>query len=430
MSSVLLCGFASTGTAEDLAPLAEVLLQRGHRVTVLAGEAARQAFAGLAATFVPADEPDLPVARLGRVPFLDRVSEVFEHVRTVYVDPAPQQWELVRRTIVSEAVDVVMTDGLFFGAALLAYLPRAERPAVVDLGMFPLSVADPTVPPYGFGIPPIESIGARLQSFGLELAAAVPYGKTTRAFSAVVERLTGVRPQGDIRSAVAVADVWAQLSVDRFEYPRVAMPANVRFMGALRPPARAQAPDWWDPTDRRPVVAVLTDTGADVADLVIPTVQAFEGQEVVVVISGATRDEVESRYEGTLSEAVHFETRMPWAYFTRVRTVVVSTGDYVHTQYALRRGIPVVAAGTYGHQLETAARVDWSGVGIDLGTRRPAPRAVREAVERIRESPTIHASLARIAAQLSGHDAEEALADLVDELTADPVPVGRASGTA
>lgn len=418
VSSILLCGFAGTGTAQDLVPVAAVLLARGHRVTIVAGGAAEAAYADMHVTFVPVAEADLPISRVARPPFWQRVREVFDHVRIVYVEPAPQQWETVRRVIVEAAVDVVLTDGVFFGASFLAFLPRDERPSVVDLGTFPISIPDVAVPPYGFGVPPTDTLVRRLQTLGLGLAAARPYLQLTRAFTAMVEQLTGVRPRGDIRVAGNVADVWAQLTVTRFEYPRALTPPNVRFVGALRPPAYGHAPDWWNPADRRQVVAVLTDTGAAVEDLVLPTIRAFAGEDVVIVISGATRADVEERVELPIRATMHFEERMPWEYFARSSTVAVSTGDYVHTQYALRYGIPVVAAGTFGHQVETAARVDWAGVGIDLHTRRPEPATIRTAVDRIRTNTTVHSALARIAAQIASSDAEGTLADLVDELTA------------
>ena len=423
MSSILLCGFVSTGTAEDLVLVAEVLLARGHRVSVVSGSAAEEAFAGLDVQFTAVPESGLPVSREGRPPFWQRVREVFDHVRIVYVEPAPQQWQVVRRVIVDAEVDLVMTDGLFFGASMLAYLPRSERPVVVDLGMFPLSVPDAAVPPYGFGIPPIDSLAQRMQSFGLELAAARPYLQLTRAFTTMVERLTGVRPRGDIRTASSSADVWAQLTVERFEYPRAQMPGNIRFLGALRPGPYGRAPEWWNPSDDRLVVAVLSDTEADVADLVLPTIRAFAGEDVVVVICGASKSQVAERLDGPIPATVQFEDRMPWEYFNRVRTVAISTGDYIHTQYALMHGIPVVAAGTFGHQVETAARVGWAGVGIDLRTRRPDPDTIRTAVARIRADSSIHAALARIAAQIAGSSTEAALADLVDELTEPPRPL-------
>ena len=101
---------------------------------------------------------------------------------------------------------------------------------------------------------------------------------------------------------------------------------------------------------------------------------------------------------------------------SHIATVVVSTGNYIHVQHALRRGIPVVAAGTYGNQLETAARIGWSGVGVDLRTRRPDPAAVRDAVERIRRDPLVCSAVARIASRIAATDAEAALADLVEQL--------------
>jgi UDP:flavonoid glycosyltransferase YjiC (YdhE family) len=84
----------------------------------------------------------------------------------------------------------------------------------------------------------------------------------------------------------------------------------------------------------------------------------------------------------------------------------------------LRHGIPLVLAGTLETDVETAARVAWAGAGVDLRTSRPAPETLRAAVERIRNDASFRTAAARIAAQISTTDAEEAICDLVEEAAA------------
>ena len=57
--------------------------------------------------------------------------------------------------IAERPADVVLAEVMFFGAAAFALRPRSERPAVISLGIVPLSIADPDVAPCGLGLPPL-----------------------------------------------------------------------------------------------------------------------------------------------------------------------------------------------------------------------------------------------------------------------------------
>jgi UDP:flavonoid glycosyltransferase YjiC (YdhE family) len=57
--------------------------------------------------------------------------------------------------------------------------------------------------------------------------------------------------------------------------------------------------------------------------------------------------------------------------------VHVTNGGYGGVQYALRHGVPIVAAGRHEDKPEVIARVAWSGVGRRIRTEFPKPAAVR-----------------------------------------------------
>ncbi|MFD1721192.1 glycosyltransferase [Amnibacterium endophyticum] len=258
-------------------------------------------------------------------------------------------------------------------------------------------------------------MGGHLLGAALELAAAPAYSALTRAYNRQIERTFGVRLRGDLRASPRHGDAWVQLTVPRFEYPRTALPRELRFIGPLRPPASDPVPEWWDPRREPPVVAVRADGATALRDLVLPTIRAFGGAEETVVIAGTARCEVEAVHDGPLPGNVHFEERMPWSRLIARRSVVVSDGDYLHSQHALRFGIPLVTAGTLETDVETAARVAWSGAGVNLRQRRPSPDDLREAVLRIREDDAYRLAAARIAAQIATTDAEGAICALVEE---------------
>ena len=63
--------------------------------------------------------------------------------------------------------------------------------------------------------------------------------------------------------------------------------------------------------------------------------------------------------------------------------VMVTNGGYGGVQQALANGVPLVVAGDSEDKPEVAARVQWSGAGVNLHTGRPSPAMVRRAVRRV-----------------------------------------------
>ena len=115
------------------------------------------------------------------------------------------------------------------------------------------------------------------------------------------------------------------------------------------------------------------DRPTAVRDLVLPTIRAFGGQEETVVIAGVSRAATEAASDRDLPPTSISRTRCRGHGSSRKRSVVITDGDYLHTQHALRYGIPVVVTGTLVTDIETGARVAWSEAGIALRRRRPDP---------------------------------------------------------
>lgn len=415
MASVMLSALAGLGAARHFVSIAEALLARGHRVSVVSGEVARRHYAHLEVDFHAVPEQPLPDMLQTLPPIMQRARQVYARVQQTVIEPLPEQWDVVRRVLRDAAIDVVVTDALFIGGSALALVPKEVRPPVIAVGCFPPWMPDPALPPYGMGAVPSDDGASRVRSTLFELIATPAFAGLSRYFATEVQRTLGVQTHGDIRISHAAADAWLQLTVPRFEYTRRTLPANFRFIGPLRPPRSAPLPDWWDPIAEPPVIGVRADGRTAVRDLVLPTIAAFGGTAETVVIAGVGREAVEAASSQPLPPNVHFETHMPWARFIQQRSVVITDGDYLHTQHALRCGVPVVVTGTLETDVETGARVAWSSAGVRLRRRRPDPVMLRRAVHRIRVDPSFRRGAARIAAQIEQTDAEGAICDLVEE---------------
>ena len=419
VSTILLAALHGSGAAANLEPLVVELLRRGHVVHVLSDPAAAPRVEALGARFVASPDPILPSMGQGAASPLDRLRRLRPNVRTTFLDPIPAQWAAVQRVLAEHRIDVVLADLMFFGAGILAALPRSERPPLVAIGMVPPPAPDIDIAPYGIGFAPVPGMVGRLRNLLLSRFVAAPMlGVLDDEFRELVRANTGYAFSGTPWQLPGAADVWAQATVPRFEYPRAAPPPTLRLVGPLAPIEVAAPAEWWDPRSEPPVVVVRADGRLPLEHVVVPTIEALQDADSMTVVSGATREATTLAYGRPLPANVHFEPVVPWARLIPGRTLFVSTGDYVHVQHALRIGVPVIVCGSSEPQLETKGRVRWAGVGIDVTEARPTRAMLADAIAQARADSGIHLAVARIAAQMDRTTAEQSICDIAEQLIA------------
>jgi UDP:flavonoid glycosyltransferase YjiC (YdhE family) len=326
----------------------------------------------------------------------------------------------VRAQLAEAGIDAVLTEPLFMGAALLQGIPRAERPPVVALGIFPLGVKSRDTAPFGLGVLPRAGWLGRMRNAGLTvLAEKVVFGSVQKEADAMSVREVGVPLGGFILDWPSRADAVAQFTVPGFEYPRADLPAHVRFAGALPAPASAApTPPWWTDLDgSRPVVHVTQGTiaNSDFGQLVLPTIAALAASDVLVVVSTGGRARAELPAE--LPSNVRVAEYLPYDRLLPLVDVMVTNGGYGGVQQALGHGVPLVVAGQTEDKVEVSARVEWSGAGVNLRTSRPTSARVAEAVEKLVGDPSFRAHARRLAVEFARASGLEGLDRVLEGLT-------------
>ena len=94
----------------------------------------------------------------------------------------------------------------------------------------------------------------------------------------------------------------------------------------------------------------------------------------------------------------------------------VTNGGYTGVTLALAHGVPLVQAGMTEEKHEIARRIEWTGVGVRLGTTRPARRRSRRGVRTVLDEPRYREAAALVRAEMAQHDAGTEGADLLEEL--------------
>ena len=95
---------------------------------------------------------------------------------------------------------------------------------------------------------------------------------------------------------------------------------------------------------------------------------------------------------------------------------MVTNGGYGAVQRALSTGVPLVVAGNTEDKPEVAARVAWSGAGINLRTGAPTVGAVRAAVREVLGDGRYLAAARTLETAFARRDGVAEIAALVDEV--------------
>ncbi|MGP3533600.1 glycosyltransferase [Microbacterium sp. RD1] len=408
MSTYLITCTPAHGHVVPLVAIARHLVGEGHRVLFLTSERYADRVRASGARFLPLpaaadvdlDDPD--AAHPQRTSLRGPAAIRFDML-TLFLAPGAAQFEAVQAILADEAaVDAVLTEPLFVGAALLAEIPRSARPPIVALGIFPLGAKSRDTAPFGLGIPPLTGPLGRVRNAALTLVAEKGvFGPVTRAADQLAREVVGRPLSRFFLDWAGGADAVAQFTVPSFEYPRSDLGANVHFLGPLpSAPSHADAPEWWGDLDgTRPIVHVTQGTVAnsDLTQLIGPACAALADEDVLVVVTTGGRDLATLPPLPANARAARY---LPYDALLPRTDVLVTNGGYGGVQQALAHGIPVVVAGQTEDKIEVSARVGWSGVGINLKTNRPSASQVRSAVRRVLDDEAYRTRAQRIGEEI------------------------------
>jgi UDP:flavonoid glycosyltransferase YjiC (YdhE family) len=325
--------------------------------------------------------------------------------------------------------DVLLVDGSCLGAMALH---EQGGPPWATLGVVPLPLTSPELPPFNSGLPPATTALGRA-CYGILHRFWTRVGD--QPAKAVLDRerervgLPPLPPNTKLSDYLVSPFLHLQGTVPAFEYPRRALPPQVHFVGPFLParPAAIDLPSWWpDLDDARAVVLVTQGTvHTDPKNLVLPALRGLADEDVLVVVTTPHRDALEPLPSNArVAPYIPYEALLP-----RV-DVLVTNGGYTGVQMALAHGIPVVVAGTRGDELHNGALVSWLGAGCNLWTDRPTPELLTAAVRRALRDPTFRGNARRLQMEYAQYDGPTTAARLVEQLVRTGRPVTRCAATA
>ena len=327
----------------------------------------------------------------------------FENVFVANCEAHFRDIEEIRREF---PFDVLIADEGLYAIKLVAEKLGVPVHAV---GVGPLMVNSPHVPPNFFGLKPARSPLGKVRDKVVDAMVASTMKPGARRFNELLEDeglepLPAPRDFFDIPAEVSTA-FW-QSGVPGFEWPRPDLPENVRFVGPLLPHRTATAFGHIDRLEGADAVIVVSQGTVDNKDpekLLAPALKALSGTEHVVVAAtgGCNTEQLRERFP---AENVVVEDFVDFATLFERTRLLVCNGGYGSVMLALSNGVPVLAAGKREGKNDINARIDYFGVGIDLRTERPAATRIAKGVARILADPGYAERAARLRDELRSYE--------------------------
>ena len=422
MAEILIAALSPTGHVSPLLSVAQDLVARGDRVTVMTGAVHADAVRAVGAQPHPLpakadfDESPFDAASRGKT---SKVKALNLAIMRLFLAPMPHQYAELLTALAATRFDVIIADYGFFGVIPLLLGDPAARPPILYYTPTPMMLSSRDTAPNGMGLQPGTGWLARLRNRALTLLShKVILRECHRATNGMLEGLGVRRLPVFLLDVGVVADRFIVPTVPSFEYPRSDLASNVRFVGAVHPqPSRGYVrPAWWAEFDSgRPVVHVTQGTvdNEDMSRLIGPTIEALADEDVTVIVSTGGRDVGEL---GELPANAFAAEFIPHDVLLHEVDVMVTNGGYGAVQRAVSAGVPLVVAGNTEDKPEVAARVAWSGAGLNLKTGTPGPAMIRDAVRELLDDCSYLRRARELEAAFAQRHGIAEIAALVDEV--------------
>jgi UDP:flavonoid glycosyltransferase YjiC (YdhE family) len=379
MSTILAYTSPATGHAFPLVPGLLALQARGHRVRLVTDPALVDVLRTTGLEVEPLDPRIVDVHVTDYE--VEKDAERLAVGLSQLMARGPFEDQDLRRHADELRPDVLLVDVNAHGAITAA--EASGLPWAVTLPSL-LPMPGRGIPAYGLGLRPMRGPLGRLRD-------AVLWRVVERTFARAM-----LPPLNELRAAAGLAPLRSAFDTLRvphrvltltgapLEYPRSALPAHVRMVGAQSWDPPSETPPWLDePGDPWVLVTCSTEYQAD-QRLAEVAVEALAGEPVRVLVTLADAyDEVEL----PALPNVRVERFVPHGPVLDRAAAVVCPGGMGITAKAVARGVPVVAVPFGRDQPEVARRITEAGVGVGVPLKRLTPEALRTAVRRARALP-------------------------------------------
>lgn len=434
MARFLIGTIPIVGHVSPALPIARRLVERGHDVWWYTGRAFQSVVEATGAHFAPivswldySDPQNVPPSLTEQRNAVRGLAQLKFDLRHFFIDPALGQVKDLREILQTFPADVLLADFCFLGAS---WVSEQGGPPWAGFGISALAFTSQDTAPFGLGLLPNASPLGHVRNRSLNWLFQQVVFRDLTAYLDSIRVSLGL--PACRRGFFDTLSPFLHLAgtIPEFEYPRSDLPPQVHFTGPLLPTLAIDftPPAWWhELTGDTPIVHVTQGTVAtNPTDLIVPTLRALEEEDVLVVATTAS-ESIDLAQFAPIPANARIEPFLPYTHLLPHVDVMVTNGGFNGVQMALAHSIPLIAAGKSEDKPEVCARIAWSGAGIDLKTKTPTPKQIKDAVKQLLTNPSYKTSAKHLQAAIQRYDAPTIAATLLEQLADTKQPILRES---
>jgi UDP:flavonoid glycosyltransferase YjiC (YdhE family) len=397
---ILLASIPATGHFNPILVAARILKEAGHETAIYTSVVFRDKIEKTGVRFFPLPEDADQDLR-------DFVSSFFEEHK---VTPAPEEMgrgitHVVAGPMISqfrglEAIvkefpaEAVIHETMFAGVLPMLLGPRSERPASVYLGITPLTLDRADGAPWGPGLLPSED-PERRKEYAEMARNEIQWLPMTRVADKMLADIDlPPLPASLLASRAVLADLILQPCTPGFEFPLREPEERLHFIGVLLPSGVGDVPEQIKEAKKAGRKIILVSQGSvannDFGKLLVPTILGLRDREDFLILVTTGGKPIEN-ISCALAPNTIASQYLNFGQILHDVDVLVAFGSYGTVMQTLSFGVPMVVVGKGEDKPEVAARVTWTGAGIDLTTDTPTSEQIRDAVDQVLTKPEYRA---------------------------------------
>jgi MGT family glycosyltransferase len=419
MSKIIVITVPVEGHFNPFVPIIARLVQNGHDVLCFAGRKFQERVEDTGSTFEPPPlKWDTSIQETYDVfPELRNKSGLAQlklYIKLVMFDPVPDLIYKLKDQIENFQPDLIISDTFLIVGSWVTEFYNIPS---VRISVLPLSLPGKNIPPFGLGLLPGKSLFSKLRNNILRWVFNKLLFNDVQKYGEEIRNRIGLPSLGKsfVKKEFENANLYLHTSIPNFEYPREEFPPKLRFIGpTITPPnINYKKPEWWSEIEKDiPVVLINQGTvSKDYDDLIIPAIEALKNEKIVVIAVPVKEGKIMN-----LPENVHTELYIPFGNILPYVDLLITNGGFGGTQNALVFGIPIIIAGATEDKMEVAARLEYSGAGINLRNQKPTSKNIMKAYRKIMSDQSYKQKAEELKREYAKFDAPVLAIGMIEEL--------------
>jgi UDP:flavonoid glycosyltransferase YjiC (YdhE family) len=421
--------------------VAQHLVSLGYQVTFITSGPFRPSIEAIGATcFVPPVWEDFEEAALAKlaskIALTGPVPGANFMASRWFMNAIPHQFKAVQEILASSLAEnpgrsvVVLPESSFLvSLPILLGAPGLRPKGVISVGNIPILDINPHTAPPSSGLLPDSSTEGLKRNQGL-IDAYLEETAPLRSELNTILRSLGAKETDEVRynAILNLSDIFLQLCPPSLEYPRGGAYPRLRFTGGLPSPNTqshhtSELPDWWGDITNKGNARIVSVSQGTIANnpenLIIPTLKALKDCDDILVVAALGKRGEKLSAEYSIPKNARVADWIPFDELLPLSDVFVSNGGYGSLQSALANGVPLVLAPPFfADKRDIAARVEWSGTGINLRTGTPTPEALKEAVLEVFKGEKYKKRALEVKKEIESYDPMAIITAAIDEIAA------------